>query len=68
MRNNLVTILGISSCNFKGMCIGSGNVAYIIMVNFGYFVTELGPFNFLSSIPKHSCTLHDLVTVQNIFM
>ena len=41
----------------------------IIIVGFGYFVSEFGPFDcFFLSVHNHSCMLPNSVVIHDIFM
>ena len=40
----------------------------IITVDFSYFVSELLPFDFFSSVHIHSCMFHNSVVTHAIFM
>ena len=60
---------GYLHSTFKGFGFGQENLLHTVMFAFGYFVSELCPFDcFMLILYINSCTLHNTVTIQDSFM
>ena len=67
-RHSSVTVRDILMHHDSNVGWARKNVINIMTVGFGYFLSELGPFNSFTTVHKHICIFHNSMVIRDIFV